>query len=53
MERVAFAKTEEGESEALKNAVFFYSFQGIIGAGREKTAAVAHKRADGRLIEPQ
>ena len=47
MKGVAFAHADERKGQALEGTVFFDGLDGVFRAGREKTATMAKKRADG------
>jgi len=51
MQRVAAADAPDGQPRSPKSPMFFDRFDPIFRTGRKKAAAVAHKRADRRLIE--
>lgn len=50
MKRMALAYPLESKPETFSQSVFEDCFGSIFRAAREKTAAVAEKRADGSLV---
>jgi len=51
MKRMAFKKAPQSKPGSFEGPMLFYRLAGILGAGGKKSAAMADKRTDRRLIK--